>query len=88
MRYPSASLVIALALAAAGLAVSSQASAARIDPYKNRRIEVVKHRDGGDPSTSFKTPRRHRYRPVTLERGLTQDHHRSDANPIAIEHRQ
>ena len=34
---------------------------------------AVKHRDGGDPSTSHKSPGRDKYEPITLERGLTQD---------------
>ena len=38
-----------------------------------RTTEVVKHRDGGDPSTSRKSPGRSEYEPITLERGLTQD---------------
>jgi phage tail-like protein len=35
--------------------------------------DVVRHRDGGDPSTSFKSPGRAKYDPITLQRGLTQD---------------
>jgi phage tail-like protein len=35
--------------------------------------EVVKHRSGGDPSTSHKSPGRNKYEPITLERGVTQD---------------
>ncbi len=38
-----------------------------------RTTEVVKHRDGGDPSTSRKSPGRAEFEPVTLERGVTQD---------------
>lgn len=38
-----------------------------------RTTEVVKHREGGDPSTSRKFPGRTEYDPVTLERGVTQD---------------
>jgi phage tail-like protein len=38
-----------------------------------RITEVVKHRDGGDPSTSRKSPGRTEYEPLTLERGVTQD---------------
>jgi len=38
-----------------------------------RTTEVVKHRDGGDPSTSRKSPGRTEYEPITLERGVTQD---------------
>src|SRR5689334_439280 len=35
--------------------------------------EVVKHRDGNDPSTSHKSPGRTEYDAITLERGLTHD---------------
>ncbi|HLW92768.1 MAG TPA: phage tail protein [Roseiarcus sp.] len=35
--------------------------------------EVVKHRAGGDPSTSQKSPGRSRYDAVVLERGLVED---------------
>ena len=38
-----------------------------------RTTEVVKHREGGDPSTSRKSPGRTEYDPITLERGVTQD---------------
>ena len=38
-----------------------------------RTTEVVKHRDGGDPSTSRKSPGRNEFEPITLERGVTQD---------------
>lgn len=38
-----------------------------------RTTEVVKHREGGDPSSSRKTPGRTEYDAVTLERGLTHD---------------
>jgi len=38
-----------------------------------RTTEVIEHRAGGDPSTSHKSPGRHKYEPITLERGLTQD---------------
>ncbi|MBQ0892958.1 phage tail protein [Micromonospora sp. U56] len=38
-----------------------------------RTTEVVKHRDGGDPSTSRKSPGRSEFEAVTLERGLTHD---------------
>lgn len=36
-----------------------------------RTTEVVKHREGGDPSTSRKSPGRTEYEAVTLERGVT-----------------
>ena len=38
-----------------------------------RTTEVVKHRDGGDPSSSRKSPGRTKYEPITLERGVTHD---------------
>jgi phage tail-like protein len=38
-----------------------------------RTTEVVKHRDGGDPSTSRKSPGRTEYEAITLERGVTHD---------------
>ena len=38
-----------------------------------RSTEMVEHREGGDPSTSRKSPGRTKYEPVTLERGVTHD---------------
>ncbi len=38
-----------------------------------RTTEVVKHRTGGDPSTSRKSPGRTEYEAITLERGVTHD---------------
>jgi phage tail-like protein len=38
-----------------------------------RTTEVVKHRSGGDPSTSNKSPGRTEYEAITLERGVTHD---------------
>ncbi|MBC9208862.1 phage tail protein [Roseomonas aerophila] len=38
-----------------------------------RTTEVVKHRDGGDPSTSRKSPGRSEYEALTVERGVTHD---------------
>jgi len=38
-----------------------------------RTTEVVKHRDGGDYSSSRKSPGRSEYDPITLERGVTHD---------------
>jgi len=38
-----------------------------------RSTEVVEHRNGGDPSTSHKSPGRSKYEPITLERGVTHD---------------
>jgi phage tail-like protein len=38
-----------------------------------RTTEVIKHREGGDPSSSRKSPGRSEYEAITLERGLTHD---------------
>jgi phage tail-like protein len=38
-----------------------------------RTTEVVKHREGGDPSTSRKSPGRNEFDAITLERGVTHD---------------
>ena len=38
-----------------------------------RTTEVVRHRDGGDESSSHKSPGRTEYDPITLERGVTHD---------------
>jgi phage tail-like protein len=38
-----------------------------------RTTEVVKHREGGDASTSRKSPGRTEYDAITLERGVTHD---------------
>lgn len=38
-----------------------------------RTTEVVEHREGGDPSTSRKSPGRSKYEAITLERGVTHD---------------
>ncbi len=38
-----------------------------------RKTEVVSHREGGDPSSSRKSPGRTDYEAVTLERGVTHD---------------
>ena len=38
-----------------------------------RTTEVVSHREGGDPSSSRKSPGRTEYEAVTLERGVTHD---------------
>jgi phage tail-like protein len=39
----------------------------------NRKTEVVTHREGGDPSSSRKSPGRTEYEPVMLERGISHD---------------
>ena len=38
-----------------------------------RTTEIVEHREGGDPSTSRKSPGRTKYDAITLERGVTHD---------------
>jgi phage tail-like protein len=38
-----------------------------------RTTEVVKHREGGDPSTSRKSTGRTEFEAITLERGVTHD---------------
>ena len=38
-----------------------------------RSTEMVEHREGGDPSTSRKSPGRTKFEAITLERGLTHD---------------
>jgi phage tail-like protein len=39
----------------------------------NRKTEVVSHREGGDPSSSHKSPGPTEYEPVMLERGVSHD---------------
>ena len=38
-----------------------------------RTTEVVKHREGGDPSSSRKSPGKNEYEAISLERGVTHD---------------
>ncbi len=38
-----------------------------------RSTEMVEHREGGDPSTSRKSPGRTKFEAITLERGVTHD---------------
>ena len=38
-----------------------------------RTTEVIEHREGGDPSTSRKSPGRSKFEALTLERGVTHD---------------
>jgi phage tail-like protein len=48
-----------------------------------RTTEVIEHREGGDPSTSRKSPGLTQFAPIVLERGLTQDHEFEDwANKV------
>lgn len=48
------------------------AGASKVSALK-RTTEVVKHRHGGDPSSSRKSPGRTEYDAITLERGVTHD---------------
>jgi phage tail-like protein len=48
------------------------AGISKVSAFK-RTTEVVKHREGGDPSTSRKSPGRTEYEALTLERGVTHD---------------
>jgi len=38
-----------------------------------RTTEVIEHREGGDPSTSRKSPGRTEYEAITIERGVSHD---------------
>jgi phage tail-like protein len=38
-----------------------------------RTTEVIQHREGGDPSSSRKSPGKTEFEPITLERGVTHD---------------
>jgi phage tail-like protein len=38
-----------------------------------RTTEIIEHREGGDSSRVHKSPGRHKYEPITLERGVTHD---------------
>jgi phage tail-like protein len=49
------------------------AGVSRVSGLK-RTTEVIEHREGGDPSTSRKSPGVTKYEPITLERGVTYDH--------------
>jgi phage tail-like protein len=48
------------------------AGVSKVSPLR-RTTEVVTHREGGDPSTSRKSPGRTEYEAITLERGVTHD---------------
>jgi phage tail-like protein len=48
------------------------AGVSKVSAFK-RTTEVVRHRDGADPSTSRKSPGRTEYEAITLERGVTHD---------------
>ncbi|MFF5009616.1 phage tail protein [Streptomyces phaeochromogenes] len=48
------------------------AGVSKVSPLK-RTTEVVTHRQGGDPSSSRKSPGRTEYEAITLERGISHD---------------
>ncbi|MFI2346429.1 phage tail protein [Streptomyces sp. NPDC019443] len=48
------------------------AGVSKVSSFK-RTTEVVRHREGGDPSSSRKSPGRTEYEAITLERGITHD---------------
>lgn len=48
------------------------AGVSKVGAFK-RTTEVVKHREGGDPSSSRKSPGRTEFEAITLERGVTHD---------------
>jgi phage tail-like protein len=48
------------------------AGVSKISPLK-RTTEVIKHREGGDPSSPRKSPGRTEYDAITVERGVTHD---------------
>jgi phage tail-like protein len=48
------------------------AGVSKVTAFK-RTTEMVEHREGGDPSTSRKSPGRSKYEDITLERGVTHD---------------
>ena len=48
------------------------AGVSKVSPLK-RTTEVVKHRNGGDPSSPRKSPGRSEFEAITLERGVTHD---------------
>jgi phage tail-like protein len=48
------------------------AGISKVSAFK-RTTELVEHREGGDPSSSRKSPGRTKYEAITLERGVTHD---------------
>ena len=48
------------------------AGVSKVSPLK-RTTEIVEHREGGDASTSRKSPGRTMFEGITLERGVTHD---------------
>jgi phage tail-like protein len=48
------------------------ASVSKVSALK-RTTDVVEHRNGGDPSTVYKSPGQTKWEAITLERGVTHD---------------
>jgi phage tail-like protein len=48
------------------------AGISKVSPLR-RTTEVISYREGGDPSTSHKSPGRTEYEAITLEQGITYD---------------
>lgn len=48
------------------------AGVSKVSPLR-RTTEIVEHREGGDPSTSRKSPGKTSFDPIVLERGRTHD---------------
>jgi phage tail-like protein len=48
------------------------AGVSKVGPLK-RSTQMIEHREGGDPSTTRKSPGRTTYDAITLERGVTHD---------------
>jgi phage tail-like protein len=48
------------------------AGVSEVSPLR-RVTEVIRHREGGEPSSERKSPGRTRFEPVTLRRGVTHD---------------
>src|SRR5262249_13213101 len=55
-----------------GTSTDPVAGVSKVSALK-RTTEVVKHREGGDTSSSHKMPGRTEYEPITLERGVTHE---------------
>jgi phage tail-like protein len=61
------------------------AGLSKMTPLK-RTTEVVKHREGGDPSNSHKAPGRTDYEAITLSRGVTHDTAFEEWANLAFDH--
>jgi phage tail-like protein len=55
-----------------GLNPNYVAGVSKVSALK-RTTEMVEHREGGDPSSSHKSPGRTKYEAITMERGVTHD---------------